>query len=265
MQEASQREVSEMLKRTGELKVYEKQLKLEQRTEFCAQLMDQIFDIADEAYNHMQDLDSKTWDSRNWNNWLTLFVHDKCVAGAMAFLLNDSKQEESSPQSEAQVQLDNTELVHFLTNKGQWPTTLVSNEKLNLADVLNPKVEQAAPVKGGKPAGKAAQQAEVVMDEADLELADKPANNFILGDVIDTLIKIHYPERPSLKHPATPNWLSLKVCFTGYPFAGKKTQAALVKERFGLDTYFMDELVQEALSQATMFIADEEIGVTECV
>lgn len=103
------------------------------------------------------------------------------------------------------------------------------------------------------------------MDEADLELADKPANNFILGDVIDTLIKIHYPERASLKHPATPNWLSLKVCFTGYPFAGKKTQAALVKEKFGLDTYFMDELVLEALSQATMFIADEEIGVTECV
>jgi hypothetical protein len=40
MQEASQREVDEMLKRTGELKVYEKQFKLEQRTEFCTQLMD---------------------------------------------------------------------------------------------------------------------------------------------------------------------------------------------------------------------------------
>jgi hypothetical protein len=36
MQEASQREVGEMVKRTGELKVYEKQHKLEQRTEFCA-------------------------------------------------------------------------------------------------------------------------------------------------------------------------------------------------------------------------------------
>jgi len=105
----------------------------------------------------MQDLDSKTWDSRNWNNWLTLFVHDKCVAGAMGFLLNDQTQEEETPQSEANVQLDNTELVHFLTNKGQWPATLVSNDKLNLADVLNPKVESAAPVKGGKPAGKAAQ------------------------------------------------------------------------------------------------------------
>ena len=134
----------------------------------------------------------------------------------------------------------------------------MTNDKLNLADVLNPKVESAAPVgKGGKPAGKATAQVEVVMDEADLELADKPANNFIFGDVIDTLIKIHYPERPSLKHPATPNWLALKVCLTGYPFAGKKSQAALVKERFGLDTYFMEELVQEALTQAANYIAEE--------
>jgi len=33
---------------------------------------------------------------------------------------------------------------------------LVSKDKLNLAEVLNPKVEAAAPVKGAKPAGKAA-------------------------------------------------------------------------------------------------------------
>ena len=119
--------------------------------------MDQIFDIADEAYHHMQDLDSKTWDSRNWNNWLTLFVHDKCVAGTMASLLSDpAKQDEQSPQAEAQTQLDGTELVDFVQNKGEWPTTLVSKDKLNLAEVLNPKVEAAAPVKGGKPAGKAA-------------------------------------------------------------------------------------------------------------
>ena len=48
-----------MVKRSGELKVYEQKFKLKQRTELCAQMMDQIFDIADEAYNHMQDLDSK--------------------------------------------------------------------------------------------------------------------------------------------------------------------------------------------------------------
>lgn len=98
MQSASQREVTEMVKRTGELKVYEQQYKLKQRTELCSQLMGQIFDIADEAYNHMQDLDSKTWDSRNWHNWLTLFVHDKSIAGAMGSLLTDLSEKESSQE-----------------------------------------------------------------------------------------------------------------------------------------------------------------------
>jgi len=45
----------------------------------------------------MQDLDSKTWDSRNWNNWLTLFVHDKCVAGTMTSLLSTSETAVSPP------------------------------------------------------------------------------------------------------------------------------------------------------------------------
>jgi hypothetical protein len=37
----------------------------------------------------MQDLDSKQWDSRNWHNWLTLFLHDKKIAGTMNALLED--------------------------------------------------------------------------------------------------------------------------------------------------------------------------------
>lgn len=112
---------------------------------------------------------------------------------------------------------------------------------------MNPKVEAAAPAKGAKPAGKAPAQNEVVMDEADLELADTAANNFIFGDVIDQLIKLHYPSRPDLKHPPTPNWLSLKVCLVGYPFSGKKTQAAMIKEKFGLDVFIMEDLVNEAM------------------
>jgi len=48
--------------------------------------MDRIFDIADEAYNHMQDLDSKTWDSRNWHNWTTLFVKNETINGTLGAL-----------------------------------------------------------------------------------------------------------------------------------------------------------------------------------
>lgn len=128
--------------------------------------------------------------------------------------------------SEAQDQLDESTLRNYCQNLNQWPTTLVSNSNLNLADIINPKVEAAAPVKGGKAAGKAPAQAEVVLEEADLELSDKPANNFLFGDVIDQLIKLHYPPRPDLKHPPTPNWLALKVCLAGYPHSWTREQTA---------------------------------------
>lgn len=52
--------MQQSMQRTAELKDYEKQAKKKNRTELCSQLMDKIFDIADEAYNHMQDLDGKS-------------------------------------------------------------------------------------------------------------------------------------------------------------------------------------------------------------
>jgi adenylate kinase family enzyme len=247
MQEASSREMSHMGQRTAELKAYEQQYKKKQRTELCDQLMDKIFDIADEAYNHMQDLDSKEWDSRNWNNWLKLFVHKQNVAGTMGELLHQGEDDDTCCDTDAQKQLDESELHDYIKNEGQWPATIVSENKISLADVLNPKVEAAAPAKGAKPAGKAPAQSEVVMDEADLEVADTAANNFIFGDVIDQLIKLHYPSRPDLKHPPTPNWLALKLCLVGYPFSGKKTQAAMIKEKYGLDVFIMEDLVNEAM------------------
>ena len=88
----------------------------------------------------------------------------------------------------------------------------------------------------------------MAFDEADLELTDVPMKNHIFGDVIEQLIKLYYPPRADLKHPATPNHLALKLCLIGYPFAGKKTQAQIIKQKYGLDVYSMDELVQEAIA-----------------
>jgi hypothetical protein len=99
MQEASRREMQQSMQRTCELKEYEQQYKKKQRTELCDALMDKIFDIADEAYNHMQDLDGKSWDSRNWNEWLKLFVHNKAVTGTMGELLSQETECETDAQA----------------------------------------------------------------------------------------------------------------------------------------------------------------------
>jgi len=50
-------------------------------TSLCKGMMDAIFDIADEAYNHQQRLDSKEIDPRNWHEWMQLFKNDKPTAG----------------------------------------------------------------------------------------------------------------------------------------------------------------------------------------
>jgi len=114
-------------------------------------------------------------------------------------------------------------------------------------DVLNPP-QDAAGAAGGKGAPKkAAAPTETVMDEADLTLTDEAENNFLLGDVIDQLIKLNFDERNKTKHPQTPNWLNLKLSLVGYPFSGTHTQSNYIKERFGLDVFNMEVLVQEAI------------------
>ena len=45
-----------------------------------------------------------------------------------------------------------------------------------------------------------------------------------------------------------PQYLSLKVAFIGYNFAGKKTQAELIAKEYGLHTYQLNDLVGEALA-----------------
>lgn len=58
MQEATKRLVEERIVRSGEMQSYKAAAKTKGRSELCSALLDQIIDIADEAYNHQQKRDS---------------------------------------------------------------------------------------------------------------------------------------------------------------------------------------------------------------
>lgn len=58
MQEATKRIVKERIVRSAEMHAYESAQKTTNHSELCAGLLDQIIDIADEAYNHQQRNDS---------------------------------------------------------------------------------------------------------------------------------------------------------------------------------------------------------------
>lgn len=128
----------------------------------------------------------------------------------------------------------------------------MAKNKPNMDQIINPPAKNSAPEPGKKaPAAKpnAAVQ-EVQFDPEDLEIKDEPDNNFLLGDAIEKIIKLNKADRPKLKHPQTPHWLPLKLAMVGYPFSGKKEQALLLKQKFGLDVFIMEDLINEAIQFA---------------
>lgn len=103
-------------------------------------MLDHILDIAHEAYQHRQKIDSKDIDPRNWHEWLQLFIHEKTIAGTHEKLSNLVPEETAGAEStkleteedEANALLDELEMVDYIKNQGQWNKDLVAQNKPNL-------------------------------------------------------------------------------------------------------------------------------------
>jgi len=104
-------------------------------------------------------LDSKEIDSRNWHEWVQLFLHDMPITGTLDNLANLIPQEaggEDFAEKEAQIdpsnlKLDELELVDYLKNQGQWTTDIVSKNKPKLEEILSPPAEVDAKGKAKAP------------------------------------------------------------------------------------------------------------------
>ena len=60
---------------------------------------------------------------------------------------------------------------------------------------------------------------------------------------------MNFDARQAHKRPKVPEYLDLKLCFVGYAFAGKKTQAERLKEKYeNLDIYHLNDIVSQALT-----------------
>lgn len=60
---------------------------------------------------------------------------------------------------------------------------------------------------------------------------------------------MNFDDRENHKRPRVPAYLNLKLCFIGYAFAGKKTQAQRLAQRFpDINLYQLNDLVNEAVA-----------------
>jgi len=151
---------------------------------------------------------------------------------------------QTAPKGEG---IDHLELVDYLETKGQWPATLVSENKPDIAQILTGPGD-AAPAGGkGKAPAKGAPADAVALEEGEMQVGDAPENNYYVGDAVEQIINLNHEARGRQLRPKNPHYLNLKLCFVGYAFAGKKLQAMKLKQEYGLDSYTLNDLVEEAL------------------
>lgn len=122
------REVETLKNRDEEMRILGKQAHRERRNEFGAVLFDAIFEIANEAYIHQQKQDSSDIDSRNWHEWLQLFIEEMPIEGTLSKLAelkdhNDDVHTEdevflTQTKGDPHDKLDQMELVDYLKNLG---------------------------------------------------------------------------------------------------------------------------------------------------
>ena len=140
----------------------------------------------------------------------------------------------------------------YLQNKGQWPLDIITENKPNLEQILTGQADQtqAAAAKGAKAApAKAAAADTFQLEEGDSYLPLERDNNFELGEAVERIINMNFDARENHKRPRVPSYLNLKMCFIGYAFAGKKTQANRLAEAFpDLDLYQLNDLVTQAVA-----------------
>ena len=74
----------------------------------------------------------------------------------------------------------------------------------------------------------------MAFEEGDTDLPFEAPNNYQLGDALEQVIALNFEARAPYKRPPMPQHLSLKLCFIGYAFAGKKTQANILNELYGV-------------------------------
>ena len=151
-------------------------------------MLDAIFDIAHEAYIHQQKQDSDEIDPRNWHEWEQLFIKGAPIvqeASSTKEQTEGAEKSEAQPSTASSSNLDRLELVDYLGNQGQWPTTLVSENKPNIESILSGGAD-AAPAGGkGKAPAKGAPAEAVQLEEGDMVIDDKPENNYYVGDAVE--------------------------------------------------------------------------------
>lgn len=262
-----QRNIDEesQVEREIDLRINSKQFKRQCKTEVCDIMMNEIFEIANQAYILQQKTDSEEIDQRFWREWMKLFKEETSIKQTFIDNKPDPNEDDDKVVGEAKIEaeeestevsekiLDDAELTDYLKNWGQWKTGLVTDEenKIDIAEIMG--AGEPAAAKGAKGA-----PADAKVDDKEMEIPESLPKNTLLGDVVEQIIYLNYEGEKEIVKPEVPSHMPLKVSITGQAFSGKKTQGSLVSTKYNLIQYHPYELITEAINRA-----EEELEYVE--
>lgn len=134
-----------MVQRENDLRKFKSLANREKRTDMCKMLFNEIFEIANQAWELQQKNNTSEIDQRNWNEWMKLFKHDTSIQDAFETTLDHTL----APT--ATTDLNDSELDDYLKNQGQWPKTLVKENPIDLESILTPDDGGKKGAKGAAP------------------------------------------------------------------------------------------------------------------
>lgn len=240
-----------------------KKYKRSKRTELCSELIIHLLNTAEEAHIHLQNIDSNTIRPTNMREWTNLFVewHHPSAISPNAYNNIDNKLVlQNLDLEKANQMLDQYEFLDYLKYKGQWDSAIVKKIVIDLS-ALTPQIP--VEVKGGGKKGAAQAQPVDIINPEENKIPEAPQNNFHYGDILQKIIDINMKEKPLEEIKQLPTYLKLKLAIIGLEFGGRKTQAKIMSEKYGLKAIIISELIEEAIYEAKVIDNEENIRVSE--
>lgn len=83
MKDQMTREMKTLQERDEEMRIAQKQAQRQKKNDYANTLFDAIFEISNEAFILQQKSDKEEIDSRNWHEWMQLFIEELPIEGTL--------------------------------------------------------------------------------------------------------------------------------------------------------------------------------------
>lgn len=222
------------MKRERQLEITETLNERDKTYHKCSKLVDILLDITECCYLHLQDKDSEDIDQRYWHENMQLLQNLKspfdiknprCSLGQEIYLTGDSKPDKFKIFLSLEMQ-------DFTNSEGQWDLEI---KPRNFAEAILKD----------KKYSELGDDAPPIEEIESNYLANKesygPINNYIFGDIMESLIDQIYPYQENKTDIDFPQYLPVKVTIIGRSYSGRSTIGNFLNQKYGLEVICIEE------------------------